>query len=48
MPNWGLRDFNADLNGAVNILKRFLAYKVVDGAVAQPLTVPASTEAIGL
>ena len=47
--NCGLRDFNADLNGARNILKRFLAYMVRNGgAVNHPLTVPMSTEAIGL
>ena len=40
-PNCGLRDFNADLNGARNILKRFSAYMVENGAVVnQPLTLP--------
>jgi len=44
--NCGLRDFNADLNGARNILKRFSAYMVENGgAVNHPLTVPVSTEA---
>ena len=48
-PNCGLRDFNTDCNGARNILNRFLAYMVRNGAaVNQPLTVPMSTEAIGL
>ena len=45
-PECGLRDFNADLNGARNILKRFSAYMVENGAVVnQPLTLPLSREA---
>lgn len=47
--NCGLDYFNADLNGARNILKRSMSYMGIDGAaVNQPLTVPMSTEAIGL
>jgi len=42
----GLRNFNADCNGARNILKRFSAYMVENGAaVNQPLTLPLSREA---
>jgi len=45
-PNCGLRDFNTDINGARNILKRFSAYMVENGAVVdQPLTPPLSGEA---
>jgi len=41
-----LRDFNADLNGARNILKRFSAYMVENGAVVNlPSTLPQSREA---
>jgi putative transposase len=48
-PNCRLRDFNADLNGARNILKRFSAYMVENGAVVnQPLTLSLSRETIGL
>ena len=44
--NCGLKDFNADLNGARNIFKRFSAYMVENGAaVNQPLTSPLSGEA---
>jgi len=44
-PHCGLKDYNADYNGVKNILKRFSAYMVENGAVAgQPLTVPSSTE----
>jgi len=45
----GLDYFNADLNGARNILKRSMSYMGIDGAVVnQPLTLPSSREAIGL
>lgn len=45
-PNCGLKDFNADLNGARNILNRFSAYMVENGAVVnQPLTLSLNREA---